>query len=147
MDITSILQDTATMSYFLIILAIICGLFRSPKSLKYTLYYYPLRHMSTLNLKEINIKNDIQCVNGLEFNNGAFQTFCNVNGLQFRFSCPHTSSQNGKAERKIKSTNNIYCSNITCSLLYASIFLVSRPPNGHLSPQYSPYQTLRIQIS
>jgi len=25
----------------------------------------------------------------------------------YRFSCPHTSSQNGKAERKIHSINNI----------------------------------------
>src|SRR4051812_34845892 len=27
--------------------------------------------------------------------------------MSFRFSCPHTSSQNGKAERKIRTINNI----------------------------------------
>ena len=38
---------------------------------------------------------------------GQFFQFCQANGISFRFSCPHTSSQNGKAERKIRAINNI----------------------------------------
>ena len=49
----------------------------------------------------------IQCDNGREYNNHNFHQFCSQNGIQFRFSCPHTSPQNGKAERKIRSINNV----------------------------------------
>ena len=38
-----------------------------------------------------------------------FHTFCTKNGIVSRFSCPHTSSQNGKSERKSRSINNIIC--------------------------------------
>jgi hypothetical protein len=48
-----------------------------------------------------------QCDNGTEYNNRSFHEFFIRHGMQFRFSCPHTSSQNGKAERKIRSINNI----------------------------------------
>ncbi|KAI3691365.1 hypothetical protein L2E82_49713 [Cichorium intybus] len=48
-----------------------------------------------------------QCDNGTEYNNQSFHNFCTENGLVFRFSCPYTSAQNGKAERKIRSINNI----------------------------------------
>lgn len=48
-----------------------------------------------------------QCDNGKEYNNKAFHEFCSQTGMQFRFSCPYTSAQNGKAERKIRSINNI----------------------------------------
>ncbi|KAD5508144.1 hypothetical protein E3N88_15847 [Mikania micrantha] len=58
-----------------------------------------------------------QCDNGTEYNNKAFHDFCTQNGMLFRFSCPHTSSQNGKAERKIRSINNI----IRTLLTYASL--------------------------
>ncbi|KAI3764159.1 hypothetical protein L2E82_14162 [Cichorium intybus] len=49
----------------------------------------------------------IQCDNGREFDNQTFHQFCSQKGIQFRFSCPYTSPQNGKAERKIRSINNI----------------------------------------
>jgi histone deacetylase 1/2 len=65
------------------------------------------------------VKN-IQCDNGREYDNGNFQKLCETNGISFRFSCPHTSSQNGKAERKIRSINNI----IRTLLVHASL-----PPN------------------
>ncbi|XP_021741308.1 uncharacterized protein LOC110707588 [Chenopodium quinoa] len=55
---------------------------------------------------ERSVKN-IQCDNGREFDNGPFWEFCKRNGLSFRLSCPHTSSQNGKAERKIRTINNV----------------------------------------
>lgn len=48
-----------------------------------------------------------QCDNGKEFDNEQFKLFCDNHGMVFRFSCPHTSSQNGKAERKIRSINNL----------------------------------------
>ena len=47
-----------------------------------------------------------QCDNGREFNNEYFTQFCHKNGMVFSFSCPHTSPQNGKAERKIRAINN-----------------------------------------
>lgn len=46
------------------------------------------------------VKN-IQSDNGREYVNYNFQKLCEANGISFRFSCRHTSSQNGKAERKI----------------------------------------------
>ncbi|KAJ9536396.1 hypothetical protein OSB04_un000431 [Centaurea solstitialis] len=59
----------------------------------------------------------VQCDNGGEFDNGPFREFCNSNGIVFRFSCPHTSPQNGKSERKIRSINNI----VRTLLAHASI--------------------------
>uniref|UniRef100_A0A3Q7J8R6 Integrase catalytic domain-containing protein n=1 Tax=Solanum lycopersicum TaxID=4081 RepID=A0A3Q7J8R6_SOLLC len=55
---------------------------------------------------ERNVKN-VQCDNGREFDDGPFWEFCKKHGMSFRVSCPHTSSQNGKAERKIRTINNI----------------------------------------
>ncbi|KAJ9565309.1 hypothetical protein OSB04_001275 [Centaurea solstitialis] len=48
-----------------------------------------------------------QCDNGKEFNNRSFHQLCQQNGIHLRFSCPYTSSQNGKAERKIRTLNNM----------------------------------------
>ena len=36
-----------------------------------------------------------------------FHQFCDNRGIHLHFSCPHTSSQNGKSEKKICSINNI----------------------------------------
>lgn len=58
-----------------------------------------------------------QCDNGREFNNGSFHDFCTKHGMNFRFSCPNTSSQNGKAERMIRTINN----RTRTLLLHASI--------------------------
>ena len=55
---------------------------------------------------ELNIKS-FQCDNGGEFDNNMFRQFCTSRGISLRFSCPYTSSQNGKSERKIRSINNI----------------------------------------
>lgn len=48
-----------------------------------------------------------QCDLGGEFNNNEFRNFANQHGLVFRFSCPHTSSQNGRSERMIRRLNDI----------------------------------------
>lgn len=76
---------------------------------------------------ERELKN-IQCDNGREYDNGPFLRHCEANGIFFRFSCPHTSSQNGKAERKICSINNIIR---TC--LFTSIVLALCIANGNIS--------------
>ncbi|KAJ0678253.1 putative RNA-directed DNA polymerase [Helianthus annuus] len=48
-----------------------------------------------------------QCDNGKEYANSQFQQYCTQHGMHFHFSCPHTSSQNGKAEQKIRTINNV----------------------------------------
>ncbi|KAJ9566959.1 hypothetical protein OSB04_002925 [Centaurea solstitialis] len=47
-----------------------------------------------------------QCDNGGEYNNKTFHDFFASHGIQFRFSCPHTSQQNGKSERMLRTINN-----------------------------------------
>jgi hypothetical protein len=49
----------------------------------------------------------IQCDNGYEFDNSFTCFFLLSNGTQHRMSCRCTSSQNGKAERIIRSVNNV----------------------------------------
>lgn len=44
---------------------------------------------------------------GREFDNNVCYKFFENIGMQFRFSCPHTSSQNGKAKRMIRTLNDI----------------------------------------
>jgi transposase InsO family protein len=45
----------------------------------------------------------IQCDNGRDFDNKKVHSFFTQHGTLFRFSCPHTSQQNGKAERAIRN--------------------------------------------
>ena len=47
----------------------------------------------------------VQCDNGREFDN-ASRSFL-TRGVQLRMSCPYTSAQNGKAERMIRTTNDV----------------------------------------
>lgn len=47
-----------------------------------------------------------QCDNGGEYNNTNFHNFFSSNGIVVRFSCPHTSQQNGRSERMIRTINN-----------------------------------------
>jgi hypothetical protein len=49
----------------------------------------------------------IQCDNGREFDNSSTRTFLLTKGALLRMSCPYTSPQNGKAERIIRSINNV----------------------------------------
>ncbi|GJW05934.1 ribonuclease H-like domain-containing protein [Tanacetum coccineum] len=48
-----------------------------------------------------------QCDHGGEFDNRALHKLFADNGIQFRFSCAHTSQQNGKSERMIRTINNL----------------------------------------
>jgi hypothetical protein len=49
----------------------------------------------------------VQCDNGREFDNSSTRSFFLSHGMLLQMSCPHTSPQNGKAERIIRTTNNI----------------------------------------
>ena len=49
----------------------------------------------------------VQCDNGRVFDNSSARTFFLTHGAHLRMPCPYTSSQNGKAERIIRSTNDI----------------------------------------
>ncbi|KAL9228101.1 hypothetical protein vseg_003715 [Gypsophila vaccaria] len=62
----------------------------------------------------------LKCDNGKEFDNTPLHKFFNAQGILFRFSFPHTSQQNGKAERKIRTLNNI----VRTLLIHAHL-----PPN------------------
>jgi histone deacetylase 1/2 len=48
----------------------------------------------------------VQCDNGHEFDNSTSRSFL-TQGVQLRMSCPYTSPQNGKAERMIRTTNDV----------------------------------------
>ncbi|GKB22141.1 ribonuclease H-like domain-containing protein, partial [Tanacetum coccineum] len=72
-------------------------------------WVYPLMHKSDVlskfhlfrNYVRTQFKCEIksfQCDHGGEFDNHAFHKLFNDNGIQFRFSCPRTSQQNGKSE-------------------------------------------------
>nr|GEW07629.1 ribonuclease H-like domain-containing protein [Tanacetum cinerariifolium] len=49
----------------------------------------------------------LQCDHGGEYDNTRFYEFFRQNGVQFRFSCPRTSQQNGKSERILRTINNL----------------------------------------
>jgi hypothetical protein len=49
----------------------------------------------------------VQCDNGCEFDNHTSRSFFLSQGVQLRMSCPYTSPQNGKAERMIRTTNDV----------------------------------------
>jgi IS30 family transposase len=49
----------------------------------------------------------VQCDNGREFDNSLARTFLLSHGAILHMSCPHTSQQNGKAERSLRTVNNI----------------------------------------
>jgi hypothetical protein len=49
----------------------------------------------------------IQCDNGKEFDNFQNRNFFLQHGILLRFSCPYTSPQNGKAERSLRTINDI----------------------------------------
>jgi hypothetical protein len=49
----------------------------------------------------------IQCNNGKEFDNRSLHDLAATHSIHIRFSCPYTSQQNGKAERVIRTVNDI----------------------------------------
>ncbi|GJT59660.1 ribonuclease H-like domain-containing protein [Tanacetum coccineum] len=61
-----------------------------------------------------------QCDHGGEFDNHTFHKLFASHGIQFRFSCPKTSQQNGKSKRMIRTINN---------LIRTLLFQANLPPN------------------
>ena len=81
------------------------------------LWVYPLRKKSEVFSKfadfcafvKTQFKTSIQsfqCDNDGEYNNTKFLNFFSSSGIVVRFSCPHTSQQNGRSERMIRTINN-----------------------------------------
>jgi hypothetical protein len=84
----------------------------------------------------------IQCDNGREFDNSSTRTFLPSKGAQLRMSCPYTSPQNGKAERIIRTINNVIRTLlIQASLpkcywaegLHTAVYLLNRLPTKTIS--------------
>ncbi|GJW68538.1 ribonuclease H-like domain-containing protein [Tanacetum coccineum] len=82
------------------------------------LWVYPLHRKSDAQSKLLHFRAFIktqfnreikafQCDHGGEFDNNSLHELFATNGIQFRFSCPHTSQQNGKSERMIRTINNV----------------------------------------
>ncbi|KAJ9555736.1 LOW QUALITY PROTEIN: hypothetical protein OSB04_010350 [Centaurea solstitialis] len=90
----------------------------------YFVWVYPLKHKTEVYDKFIQfctlIKTQFECDMGREFDNSTFHSFCQTNRILFCFSCPQTSPQNGKAERIIRTLNDIS----RTLLIHASL-----PPN------------------
>ncbi|MGG7011633.1 UNVERIFIED_CONTAM: DDE-type integrase/transposase/recombinase, partial [Limosilactobacillus fermentum] len=81
------------------------------------LWVFPLRHKSDatshLNSFVAYMKNHfnttiktVQCDNGTEYRNSPLKNIFDSLGILFRYSCPHTSQQNGRAERTLRTLNN-----------------------------------------
>ncbi|KAJ0443134.1 putative RNA-directed DNA polymerase [Helianthus annuus] len=64
-----------------------------------------------------------QCDMGGEFDNTNFKNFATKNGIQLRFSCPHTSQQNGKAKRMIRRLNEIMFTLLTHASLPSNFWV------------------------
>jgi transposase InsO family protein len=79
-----------------------------------------LSHFFSYVLTQFNFTiKSVQCDNGREFDNSASRAFFLAKGVSLRMSCPYTSQQNGKAERMLRTLNNV-----TRTLL----FQTSMPP-------------------
>ncbi|XP_012699143.1 uncharacterized protein LOC105913792 [Setaria italica] len=92
----------------------------------------------------------IQCDNGREFDNSTARTFFLSHGVALRMSCPYTSQQNGRAERSLRTINNIMRSLLfQASLppvywveaLHTATYLVNRLPTKTLASS-TPYTHL-----
>jgi len=79
----------------------------------------------------------VQCDNGREFDNSTSHAFFLSHGVQLRMSCPYTSSQNGKAERMIRTTNDtvrtlllqaLLPARLWAESLHTSTYLINRLP-------------------
>jgi hypothetical protein len=92
----------------------------------------------------------VQCDNGREFDNSVSRDFFLSHGMQLRMSCPYTSSQNGKAERMIRTTNDTIRTLLLqahlpprfwAEALHTSTYLLNRlPSTACLAP--TPHQAL-----
>jgi hypothetical protein len=86
---------------------------------------------------------------GGEYTNNKFRNFCSTSGIVHQFTCPHTSQQNGVAERKHRHIVDMALTLISQSSLpfqywpYAfstAIFLINRLPSLHRL-SFSPWES------
>ena len=91
-----------------------------------------------------------QCDGAKELVEGLFRSFLDANGISLRVSCPHTSQQNGIAERKHRHIREIGLSllhqaslprHLWLEAFSTTVFLVNRLPTPVLSRR-SPYEAL-----
>lgn len=130
------------------IILIFCGPFLLAKNRKSTPVSFPFStYIKTQLEKEIKC---FQSDNGREFDNEQFQSFYRNHGMSFRFSCPHTSSQNGKAKRKIRTINSLIRTLLAHlsmppsfwnHALHMTTYLLNILPNKNLK-HFSPTQIL-----
>ncbi|WVZ94315.1 hypothetical protein U9M48_040221 [Paspalum notatum var. saurae] len=92
----------------------------------------------------------VQCDNGREFDNNASRSFFLTRGVQLRMSCPYTSAQNGKAERMIRTTNDVMRTllfqaslpaRFWAESLHTATYLINRLPST-ASPAPTPHHAL-----
>ena len=95
----------------------------------------------------------VQCDNGREFDNSSTRTFLLSHGALLRMSCPYTSQQNGKAERALRTINNIVRSLLFqasippvywAESLHTATYLLNRHPTktlGGLTPFFALHGT------
>jgi histone deacetylase 1/2 len=106
-------------------------------------------HAYILNQFHLSIQ-FIQCDNGGEFINNTLRSFLLDRGIVFRLSCPYTSSQNGKAERSIRTINDIVRTLLLqahmppsywVEALNTATYLLNQRPSKPIN-FITPYQTL-----
>ncbi|KAJ0928153.1 putative RNA-directed DNA polymerase [Helianthus annuus] len=91
--------------------------FKSETFTKFTHFHQFVKTQFHLPIKSF------QCDMGGEFDNHNFKNFTTQNGIQLRFSCPHTSQQNGKSERMIRRLNEIMFTLLTHAKLPSSFWV------------------------
>jgi transposase InsO family protein len=124
-------------------------------------WFFPLKHKSQVlasfqhfkNTMENHLGTSIKTLRtdcGGEYTNNEFRAFCSKSGIFHQFTCPHTSQQNGVAERKHRHIVDMALTLISHSSIpfkywtYAfstAIFLINRLPSLSRG-SISPWQTL-----
>jgi hypothetical protein len=105
---SSLLMDFSSKPYYLVILDDFTHyLWTFPLKLKSDTFTTLSNFFSYVSNQFGNKIKAIQCDNGHEFDNSSTRIFLLSSGTQLRMSCPYTSPQNGKAERIIRSINNV----------------------------------------
>ena len=105
---TSPVASVSGFQYYLVIL----------DDFSHFVWTFPLRNKSDVHTIFLNFKQYvsthfllpirfIQCDNGREFDNFKNRNLFLQHGILLRFSCPYTSPQNGKAERSLRTLNDI----------------------------------------
>jgi histone deacetylase 1/2 len=85
----------------------------------------------------------VQCDNGREFDNSTARIFFLSHGIALRMSCPHTSKQNGKAERTLRSINNIMRTLLFQASMLPSFWVDALHTATHLMNRH-PTKTLHL---